>query len=208
MISSNVPPQSIQVSLQVAPQRSMNRSVSPEEFTLADKTAIHEAKIGASFWGAYWGFWKTGWDALFYNPQKAASKRLDVLEGKRSFQSGVTLEKEKKKAQQKASLLPAAIVTMLSLILSTKSSKVIQKYAPEFIGLIQSANNLPPEILEKRLDEYGDKLKVQLAQDPLVKNFVKTLVNSIGLQLATLILTPSLYALFEKPDSPDFNKQL
>ncbi len=204
MMSSNIPPQSIQVSLQVAPQRPMNRSVSPEELTLADKTAIHEAKIGASFWGAYWGFWKTGWDALFYNPQKSAQKRSDVLAQQRSLESGIALEKEKKKAQQKASLLPAIISTSLGVLIAIKFLKVTQKYAPEFIGLIQSANNLPPEILEKRLDEYGDKLKV----DPLCKNFLKTLVISSGLQLATLILTPSLYALFEKPDSPDFNKQL
>jgi hypothetical protein len=204
MISTT--PQALQVNLQVQPQPTLNQNMNPRQFTVADKTEIYKAKMGASAWAAYFGFWKTGWDALFYNPQKAASKRLDVLEGKRSFQSGVALEKEKKKAQQKASLLPAIIVTIPSVLTAPQYFKHEKKYWPELFHLLAdySKQKLSYEALQQKLDD----LMVRIELEPLKKEIRKIKKPWIPIKWGTLILAPLLYALLEKPDSPDFNKGL
>jgi hypothetical protein len=86
---------------------SPNASVST--LNLADKKEIHEAKMGASFWAGVFGPFKPLWDFLFYNPNKAAKKRLDVKSGQRSELAGEALEADKKKAQLKAALIPCLI---------------------------------------------------------------------------------------------------
>jgi hypothetical protein len=94
-----------------APVASPNTATTKNESTLslADKKEIHNAKMGSSFWAGVFGPFKPLWDFLFYNPNKAAKKRLDVKSGQRSELSGEALEAEKKKAQLKASLIPCLI---------------------------------------------------------------------------------------------------
>ncbi|MFN7310947.1 MAG: hypothetical protein ACK5T0_06215 [Vampirovibrionales bacterium] len=84
---------------------------------MADKKEIHNAKMGASVVAGvlgFWGFSKPLWDSLFYNPNRAAKKRLDVKSGQRSELSGELLEEQKKKAQIKAAIIPA-IIGMVTL---------------------------------------------------------------------------------------------
>ena len=93
------------------PVASPNTPVGKNEapMSLADKKEIHNAKMGASFWAGVFGPFKPLWDFLAYNPNRAAKKRLDVKSGQRSELSGEALEKEKKNAQLKASLIPCLI---------------------------------------------------------------------------------------------------
>ena len=71
-------------------------TLSEPTMTLAEKREIHNAKVGASTWAIFYGPLKPIWDFLFYNPSKAAKKRLDVRSGERSELSGEALEKEKR----------------------------------------------------------------------------------------------------------------
>lgn len=98
-----------------APVASPNTATTKNESTLslADKKEIHNAKMGSSFWAGVFGPFKPLWDFLFYNPNKAAKKRLDVKSGQRSELSGEALEAEKKKAQLKASLVPSILAMTL-----------------------------------------------------------------------------------------------
>jgi len=85
--------------------------------TLAERQEIHKAKAGASFWAGCFPFLKPLWDYLFYKPERAASKRADVLTGQRSIQSGIALETEKKNNQLKASIVPSVLgMTGLALL--------------------------------------------------------------------------------------------
>ncbi|MFN9690814.1 MAG: hypothetical protein ACK551_01770 [Vampirovibrionales bacterium] len=94
-----------------APVASPNTATTKNDskLSLADKKEIHNAKAGASFWAGVFGPFKPLWDFLFYNPNKAAKKRLDVKSGQRSELAGEALEADKKKAQLKAALIPCLI---------------------------------------------------------------------------------------------------
>ncbi len=117
--------------------------------------------MGASFWAGGFGFFKTGWDALFYSPEKAASKRIDVLSHQRSMESAIALETEKKKSQQKASILPAIGSSVLLAITIGKLAPVLKKYIPEIVDTFQDAKkyNLPDAELEKQMDALGVRIK-------------------------------------------------
>jgi len=181
-------------------------TTTPDQFSLADNTEIHKAKMGASFWAGYFGFFKTGWDALFYNTEKAASKRKDVLSHQRSFESGLALEKEKKKAQQKASIIPAIVVTTLTAITLGKLVPLLKKYIPEMLQIGETAKKYktPDAELKKEIDAIYEKME----KDPLIEKVAKTFLVTIPLGFLNLVLAPLLYGFFEKPESPDFNKQL
>ena len=90
----------------------------PNGLTLADAEELHKRK------------WKTAlmdvipvvapvklaWDALFFNPSKAAVNREDFLRGERSYSSAILQEKRKKNAQLKASVIPALLGTLLLVL--------------------------------------------------------------------------------------------
>ncbi len=99
----------------VAPVPVPNTATPKNESTLSveDKKEIHYAKAGASMWSSLIGPFKPLWDFLFYNPERAAMKRLDVKSEQRTLLSGEALEAEKKKAQLKASLVPSILAMTL-----------------------------------------------------------------------------------------------
>jgi hypothetical protein len=181
-------------------------STTTEPLSLEDKKEIHNAKIGASAWAGVFGFFKTGWDALFYDPKKAASKRKDVLNNERSFESAITLEKEKKVAQQKASILPASVYTALLIILLVIQAPAYKKYLPEQFKILKNGmkSNFSSEEINRQLDNLSDRLK----DDPLYKKTKKITTFIQTMKWINLALGPLLYGFFEQPDSPDFNKQL
>ncbi len=78
-------------------------------YSLEERQDIHKAKAGASFWAGCFPVLKPLWDFLFYKPERAASKRPDVIAGQRSMQSGIALETEKKNSQLKASIVPSVL---------------------------------------------------------------------------------------------------
>jgi hypothetical protein len=210
-IMSINPPVTLQIQLQKAdsspntPQPPVP-TTTPDQFRLADNTEIHKAKMGASAWAGVFGFFKTGWDALFYDPKKAASKRKDVLNNERSFESAITLEKEKKVAQQKASILPASVYTALLIISYVIQAPAIKKCLPEFFTILKNGmkSNISSEEINRQLDNLSDRLK----EDPLYKKLKKIIAFIQTLKWINLALGPLLYGFFEQPDSPDFNKQL
>ena len=154
----------------------------PDTLNLADKTEIHEAKIMAPL---LWTL--TGVVPYFINrqPEKieaTAQGRSDVLNKKRSLKSGIRLEKEKAETLFKAVLLPTLVGTLTNTFFLYHAYKVYTT---------KSDNNTWKSHLQKYFQQNGKKtLLVPLIPIPFVA------------------LTALAYKFFEKPESPDFNKQL
>jgi hypothetical protein len=83
----------------------------PNGLTLPDAEELHSRKVKTSVMNMipFIALPKLVWDAVFFNPSKAAADREDFLHGERSYASAVQQEKRKKNAQIKASLIPATV---------------------------------------------------------------------------------------------------
>jgi hypothetical protein len=161
-------------------------TVTPDQFSLADKKEIHEAKIMAPL---LWTL--TGIVPYLINrqPQKieaSAQVRSDVLNKKRSLESGKRLEKEKKDAALKAVLLPTAVGTVTNTFV--------------FYHIFSLLSTKPEHIAwKKHFVSYMEKH---------FKPVIPSLLGIVLIPLAFVGLTSLAYKYFEKPESPDFNKQL
>jgi hypothetical protein len=155
------------------------------------------------------GLFKPIWDALFYHPEKAAARRPDVLAGKRSLANAKQLEQEKKNAQFKAALLPALIAELGFIVFEYKYFKLYN----ELFHINMKETNLAKQLL----NFYRFFIETIIAPDKIKANLAK-LEHSVDLQHLAFqesifqilnIVTPlALYALFENPESPEFNKAL
>lgn len=90
----------------------------PNGLTLADAEELHSRKWKTALMDVipFVAPIKLAWDALFFNPSKAAVNREDFLHGERSYASAIMQEKRKKNAQLKASVIPALLGTLLLVL--------------------------------------------------------------------------------------------
>jgi hypothetical protein len=90
----------------------------PNGLTLADAEELHSRKCTTALMDVIpvVAPIKLAWDALFFNPSKAAVNREDFLHGERSYASAILQEKRKKNAQLKASVIPALLGTLLLVL--------------------------------------------------------------------------------------------
>ena len=94
----------------ILPSRGVPANVmNPNGLTLDDAEELHSRKWKTSVMNIIplIALPKLLWDAVFFNPSKAAADREDFLHGDRSYPSAIQQEERKKKAQIKASLIPA-----------------------------------------------------------------------------------------------------
>ncbi|XVJ51687.1 MAG: hypothetical protein HEQ32_06265 [Vampirovibrio sp.] len=172
-------------------------------FTRSEKIEIHQNKMLAAALASIpvIGFLKPIWDALFYHPEKAAARRPDVLAGKRSLVNAQRLEQEKKKSQIKAALLPALIVELGFIMFGLKRVKLINELLP--VKTNDSIKKAVDNVYYFLIGDHivDDKIKDSTKYQHLMsQEFIFQILN---------IVTPlGLYALFEKPESPEFNKAL
>ncbi len=111
--------QGADASTKVLPSKGVPANVmNPNGLTLADAEELHSRKWKTSAvnilpWVA---LPKLAWDAVFFNPTKAAADREDFLHGDRSYASAIQQEKRKKNAQLKASAVPVVLGIPLWLL--------------------------------------------------------------------------------------------
>ncbi len=94
----------------ILPSRGVPANVmNPNGLTLDDAEELHSRKWKTSVMNIIplIALPKLLWDAVFFNPSKAAADREDFLHGERSYASAIEQEQRKKKDQLKASLIPA-----------------------------------------------------------------------------------------------------
>jgi len=160
-------------------------SASTEPLSLEDKKEIHETKIMTPLLWTLKGIVPY---LINCQPQKieaSAHARSDVINKKRSLESGINLEKEKKNSELKAVLLPTAVGTVTNLFVFYH---------------IFSLLTTKPKNIGWRLHFAG-----------YMKTHFKPLISLVGITLLPIAyagLTALAYKYFEKPESPDFNKQL
>ncbi len=111
--------QGADASTKVLPSKGVPANVmNPNGLTLADAEELHSRKWKTSALNIlpFIALPKLAWDAVFFNPSKAAADRDDFLHGERSYASAIQQEKRKKKDQLKASLIPAVFgaVTLIT----------------------------------------------------------------------------------------------
>lgn len=178
--------------------------------TKSDKTEIHQSKMWAAGLASIplIGFFKPIWDSLFYHPEKAAVRRSDVLAGKRSLADAKRLEQEKKKSQIKAALLPASIMTVGFMVFERKFFKLFA--TAHRIRMRQQGKEVlqmkETNLLEQLKNIYNI-YKTKPHRTVLPSMYYVSFQRSI-FQLLNFITPLGLYFLFEKPESPDFNKGL
>jgi hypothetical protein len=92
--------------------------MNPDGLTLADAEELHSRKVKTSVMNIipYLAVPKLLWDAVFFNPSKAAADREDFLHGERSYASAIQQERRKKNAQLKASTVPVFLGIPLWLL--------------------------------------------------------------------------------------------
>jgi hypothetical protein len=90
----------------------------PNGLTLADAEELHSRKWKTALMDVipFIAPFKLAWDALFFNPSKAAVNREDFLHGERSYASAILQEKRKKNAQLKAGVIPALLGSILFIL--------------------------------------------------------------------------------------------
>jgi len=96
-------------STKVLPSKGVPANVmNPNGLTLADAEELHSRKWKTALMDVfpYIALPKLLWDAVFFNPSKAAVEREDFLHGDRSYASAIQQEKRKKNAQLKAGSIP------------------------------------------------------------------------------------------------------
>jgi len=100
----------------------------PNGLTLADAEELHSRKWKTALIDMipYVAPLKLAWDALFFNPSKAAINREDFLHGERSYSSAIMQEKRKKNAQLKASVIPALLGTFLFILRNSIKTRIPQ----------------------------------------------------------------------------------
>jgi uncharacterized membrane protein len=157
-------------------------STTTEPLSLEDKKEIHNAKIKAAFGVVLTGpvpYW------LGQKPetiQAKAQARSDVLEKKRSLSSGIKLETEKQKALMKAISIPYAGFIIGNLYI--------------FYHIFNFLKNKPKNFTWiKHSMEYS-------------RQNIKAIWGAAALLIGFGALCAGAYKYFEKPESPDFNKQL
>jgi hypothetical protein len=125
-------------STKVLPSKGVPANVmNPNGLTLADAEELHSRKWKTSALNIFpfIALPKLVWDAVFFNPSKAAADRDDFLHGERSYASAIQQEKRKKNAQLKASLLPVVLGVPLHFAFENKSflSKVMFASIPAIL---------------------------------------------------------------------------
>ena len=101
--------QGADASTKVLPSKGVPANVmNPNGLTLADAEELHIRKWKTSAVNIlpFIALPKLAWDAVFFNPSKAAADRDDFLHGERSYASAIQQEKRKKNAQLKAGSIP------------------------------------------------------------------------------------------------------
>jgi hypothetical protein len=103
----------------ILPSKGLPANVTnPDGLTLPDAEELHSRKVKTSVMNMipYIALPKLMWDAVFFNPSKAAAYREDFLHGERSYASAIQQEKRKKNAQIKASAVPVLLGIPLCLL--------------------------------------------------------------------------------------------
>jgi hypothetical protein len=115
MLRQGANPQKLALPASLIPANPTN----PNGLTLADAEELHSRKWKTALMDVipFVAPIKLVWDALFFNPSKAAVNREDFLHGERSYPSAILQEKRKKNAQLKAGVIPALLGISLELLI-------------------------------------------------------------------------------------------